>query len=200
LIKQVVIELNDELPSVTRFATLSPVPGFAGWLKRLENPLDYLRPEELSAIAAEFGASDLPTIARHLAEDPGWVERVETVRVLEAPLKRLCARYLTAANGGKGPSDPVARFHLRNGARLERINWLANPSPRGVGESFGLMVNYLYDLDRIEANHEGFVRDGEVARSSEIVNLLRDEGAGLGVSALLGLGGGRRVTPSRANP
>ena len=74
-----------------------------------------------------------------------------------------CAVYLTGGNG-KG-ADPVARFHLGNGARLERINWLGNTAPRGLGESWGIMVNYLYDPDFIEANHEAFVRDGKVARS-----------------------------------
>jgi malonyl-CoA decarboxylase len=86
----------------------------------------------------------------------------------------------------------VARFHLRNGARLERINFLANHGARGMTESFGLMVNYLYDLDRIEANHEGFVRQGEVAHSADVGSLLRDEGQGLSVGTLLSFAGGRR--------
>jgi malonyl-CoA decarboxylase len=68
--------------------------------------------------------------------------------------------------------DPVARFHLGNGARLERVNWLGNPSTRGLAESYGLMVNYLYDPDEIEANHEAFVHGGHVARSSGIDALL----------------------------
>jgi malonyl-CoA decarboxylase len=107
--------------------------------------------------------------------DAGWVEEPETAAALEAPLLRLCAAYLTDSRGGKGPADPVARFHLGNGARLERVNWLANTASRGLKESYGVMVNYLYDLDRIEANHEAFVRQGLVARSDAVAELLREE-------------------------
>jgi malonyl-CoA decarboxylase len=85
---------------------------------------------------------------------------------------KLCARYLT----GEG-RDPVAKFHLGNGARLERINWLGNPAERGLLESYGIMVNYLYDLGTIEANHEAFVRDGVVARSEMVEAMLREEDA-----------------------
>jgi malonyl-CoA decarboxylase len=131
LIKQVVEELKSDVPSLVRFATLSPIPGFRKWLER-EMP-------------------DLNDAA------------------LAGSLKQICARYLA-----DNPSDPVARFHLRNGARLERIHLAANPSPRGIAESFGMMVNYLYDLDRIEANHEAFVREGTVAKSPEIITLLRE--------------------------
>jgi malonyl-CoA decarboxylase len=85
---------------------------------------------------------------------------------------RLCALHLTSPASGGAAIDPVARFHLGNGARLERINWLGNVAPRGIKESFGLMVNYLYDPDAIEANHEAFARDGTVMRSPEIDALL----------------------------
>ena len=91
-------------------------------------------------------------------------------RKLRAPLLRLCARYLT-----RQPSiriDPVARFHLGNGARLERINWLGNATPRAIQESFGIMVNYLYDHDSIEGNHETFVRDRTIVRSPDVDALL----------------------------
>ena len=91
---------------------------------------------------------------------------------LRSPLLRLCASYLT-----RPPStriDPVARFHLGNGARLERINWLGNTTPRGMEESFGIMVNYLYDHDSIENNHEAFVRDGTIVRSHDVDALLAD--------------------------
>ena len=87
---------------------------------------------------------------------------------LRPPLLRLCASYLTTVRNGKGPLDPVARFHLGNGARLERINWLGNPGERGLQESYGIMVNYLYDIATIEADHEAFVRDDIIARSEDI--------------------------------
>jgi malonyl-CoA decarboxylase len=86
---------------------------------------------------------------------------------------RHCALYLTEAADGKGPSDSVARFHLGNGARLESINWLGNTTARSMAESFGMMVNYLYDPDLIEINHESFVHQGTVARSAEVEALLQ---------------------------
>ena len=88
---------------------------------------------------------------------------------------RFCAAYLTRHASTQEPADPVARFHLGNGARLERINWLGNTAPRGIQESFGIMVNYLYDLETIESNHEAFVNDGTVMRSAEVDALLAAE-------------------------
>jgi malonyl-CoA decarboxylase len=85
---------------------------------------------------------------------------------------RHCAAYLTREISSKPPIDPVARFHLGNGARLERINWLGNAAPRGIEESFGIMVNYLYDPGTIEANHETFAHDGTVVRSSDVDALM----------------------------
>jgi malonyl-CoA decarboxylase len=156
LIKQVVEELKQELPRVTRFATLSPVPGFRRWLQRhaedAEPPLD----------AATLAV---------LADAATW-ESPDAAAGFETQLTRLCAVYLTETEPGRGPNDPVARFHLGNGARLERINWRGNVSPRGLRESFGLMVNYLYDPDTIEANHEAFATGGVVARSAAVDALL----------------------------
>jgi malonyl-CoA decarboxylase len=88
----------------------------------------------------------------------------------EAETVRLAALYLT--NPGARAADPVARFHLGNGARLERINWMGNPAPRGMQESYGVMVNYLYDPDTIEENHEAFARAGIVVRSAEVAALV----------------------------
>ena len=88
---------------------------------------------------------------------------------------RVCATYLTRHASAEDRADPVARFHLGNGARLERINWLGNTAPRGIQESFGIMVNYLYDVETIERNHEAFVNDGTVMRSAEVDALLSAE-------------------------
>jgi malonyl-CoA decarboxylase len=108
-----------------------------------------------------------------LLKDDAWWEDPAKAEALRAPLMRLCATYLTGGrSGSKGPSDPVARFHLGNGARLERINWLGNTAPRGIRESYGIMVNYLYDPETIEANHEAFARHGTVARASGVDALL----------------------------
>src|SRR6266403_1626188 len=153
LIKQVVEELQEEFPQLKQFSTLSPVPGFRRWLTK--------------RLAAESGPDTalLPELERD-----GWWHDLAQSEKLRAPLLRLCARYLT-----RRPSiriDPVARFHLGNGARLERVNWLGNNAPRGIQESFGIMVNYLYDHDSIENNHEAFVRDGTIVRSPEVDALL----------------------------
>lgn len=157
LIKQVVEELKHELPRIEEFATLSPVPGFRRWLDRHaddpEPPLD----------AASMAA----------LSDPATWETPDAAAAFAAPLTRLCARYLTETEPGKGPGDPVARFHLGNGARLERVNWRGNVSPRGLQESYGVMVNYLYDPETIEKNHEAYATGGVVARSASVDALLQ---------------------------
>ena len=100
-----------------------------------------------------------------------WWEDAALAKALCAPLSRLCAEYLTTPSRSRGPADPVARFHLGNGARLERMNWLGNVAPRGIGESYGIMVNYLYDPEQIEASHEAFMR-GAIVRSAAVDALL----------------------------
>ena len=153
LIKQVVEELRAELPGLKRFATLSPVPSFKRWLTE----------------QASTGGDDLPAAAL----DINWASAERVSPAIRNALQRLLATYLTASNGGKGPDDPVARFHLGNGARLERIHWAANLSPRGIQESLGMMVNYVYEPKTIEDNHEQFVAAGRVARSSEVDDLIK---------------------------
>jgi malonyl-CoA decarboxylase len=101
--------------------------------------------------------------------------RLRVMIDLAAGLTRLCAVYLTTQTERRGPADPVARFHLGNGARLERVNWLGNVAPRGIEESYGIMVNYLYDPEQIEANHEAFVR-GAIVRSVAVEALLTTSG------------------------
>lgn len=155
LIKQVVEELQAELPQLTRFSTLSPIPGFRHWLTRR---------------LADTSTADAMLSSR-LAAD-GWWSDPRQSETLHAKLMGLCAMYLTQRPSPGNRIDPVARFHLGNGARLERINWLANTEPRAVEESFGIMVNYLYDHDSIEANHEAFVHDGSVARSAYAEGLM----------------------------
>jgi malonyl-CoA decarboxylase len=176
LIKQVVEELKAELPHLTRFSTLSPVPSFRRWLEQraASGGADLLRPEESAALrrAAPTDDADGGAALLSLLKGEAWWEDPEVVEALRRPLVRLCALHLTSPAGAGRATDPVARFHLGNGARLERINWLGNVAPRGITESFGLMVNYLYDPDTIEANHEVFARDGTVMRSPAIDALL----------------------------
>ena len=197
LIKQVVEDLKAETPSLVQFATLSPVPGFRRWLEaRFDAGAKHLlTAEERVAIAALADTKGAKGAFRRLLGAPAWHEDATTEAALRAPLLRLAAEYLTASNEGKGPTDPVARFHLGNGARLERVNWLANIAPRGFKESYGIMVNYLYDLDRIEANHEAFVRHGTVAHSDAVAALVAQGNRGRhGVTSLLGFHGRRTAS------
>ncbi|GAC1489256.1 MAG: hypothetical protein NVS2B11_14670 [Acetobacteraceae bacterium] len=189
LIKQVVEELKAELPGLLRFSTLSPVPGFRRWLERrlaAEDAGNVLREEEMAdlrAAAAEpIQEGDAAASLGSLLGGGRWWENPQLADALRPALIRLCAVYLTTPVEGKGargkaPADPVARFHLGNGARLERVNWLGNTAPRGIEESYGIMVNYLYDPDEIEANHEAFVR-GMVVRSAAVDALVGAASAG----------------------
>jgi len=196
LIKQVVEDLKAETPSLTQFATLSPVPGFRRWLEaRFDKGAQHLLTAEERVAIAALADKGAKGAFRRLLGTVGWHEEAATAAALKGPLLRLCAEYLTASNGGKGPTDPVARFHLGNGARLERVNYLANIASRGFKESYGLMVNYLYDLDRIEANHEAFVRHGTVAHSDAVAALVAQGAKSrTGVTSLLGFTGRRSAS------
>lgn len=167
LIKRVAEELQRELPQLRTFCTLSPIPGFAAWL-RSGAPC-----EGLDKARAERMAQALAGLRAACGADLAGLAGAEALRGLPPEptqqLLRLCAIYLgqlSTADGG----DPVARFHLDNGARLERLNALGDLSAKGARQSFGLMVNYLYDLDKIEAHHEKFTQ-GEVAQSRALAAL-----------------------------
>jgi malonyl-CoA decarboxylase len=155
LIKQVVEELQAEFPRLRRFSTLSPVPGFRRWLNR-----------------RLADARDADAALLQVVETDGWWRDPARSERLRPDVMRLCALYLTQPPLPGNRIDPVARFHLGNGARLERINWLGNTAPRAIAESFGVMVNYLYDHDSIEDNHEAFVRGGTIIRSPDVEALL----------------------------
>jgi malonyl-CoA decarboxylase len=170
LIKQVVDDLAHDLPNLKQFATLSPMPGFLDWLDRQprEAWLDGQQRQALSAAAG--GTHD--GLAAALGE-PGWLEQDGLAAALEAPLCRAAARYLVERDRGSLPLDPVARFHLGNGARIERLNWLADRGPRRLAQSAGMMVNYLYHPGEIERNHEAFARQGVIVVAAEINDLLK---------------------------
>lgn len=157
LIKQVVEDLRRDLPNLSRFVTLSPVPGFARWLgTEMANQQSEFITEEEKEVLGLLQAADW-----HLGG--GDFERLRPVMMAVA------SRYFVNAKRKDGRVvDPVARFHLRNGARLERVNMLADRSAKALEQSHGLMVNYLYRLDEVEANHEAFVERGEVAASSTV--------------------------------
>ena len=143
----------------------------------------------------------------HLLRDPRWVEMARTpsaeIEQLKTVLTALAANYfLVAKSVDHRPVDPVARFHLGNGARLERINWLADTSEKGLREGHGLMVNYRYELDDIEKNHEAYAQDGTVAASRAVRSQLRPAAKSKGLSSavpdLLALPG--IVKPKKALP
>jgi malonyl-CoA decarboxylase len=161
LIKQVVEELRRELPKLENFVTLSPVPGFLHWVKQ----------------ASDVPVSDEDRTLLEQLENPNWFENTELAAQLRAVLEPLAAYYFLKARTPKGRLiDSVARFHLGNGARLERIDWLGDLSPKGLRESAGFMVNYLYRLEDIEKNHEAYANQGTVAASSAVKKLLKTEG------------------------
>jgi malonyl-CoA decarboxylase len=162
LIKQVVDELKKEFESLKTFVTLSPVPRFAGWL-------DGVIKRETS-IDIELSDAERTILSR--LDEPLWWEQREDDEELRDLTLALAAHYFLEAKGPTGrPIDPVARFHLGNGARLEKINWLADTSARGLQQSHGLMVNYLYDPREIEANHEAFANLGQIAAVRGVRNL-----------------------------
>lgn len=167
LIKQVAEDLSREIPGIKTFVTLSPVPRFAGWLARLRTARS---PDVLNASEEE---------TLKALDDVGWAAHAERQDSLKDLLMPLAAAYLLQAKTrGGSPVDPVARFHLGNGARLERINWLGDKSAKALRQSHGLMVNYLYDLKDIEKNHEAYVNDGAVAAARPVRALLKvNEGA-----------------------
>jgi malonyl-CoA decarboxylase len=172
LIKQVVDDLARDLPSLKQFATLSPMPRLRHWLEQ-QPADDWLEAEQQRALAAAVPTAPHPAAA---LGDPRWLREPQLVAGLEEPLIRAAARYLTAREADGLPVDPVARFHLGNGARIERINWLADRSPRRLAQSAGLMVNYSYDRPEIEQNHEAFARSQLITVSAPIYELLRTFG------------------------
>tara|TARA_R110002049_G_scaffold79383_1_gene202224 strand:- start:6450 stop:7862 length:1413 start_codon:yes stop_codon:yes gene_type:complete len=151
LIKSVVEELRKEMPELKTFVTLSPVPGFRKWL--LGAPLRGLVSDELLERVREP------------------VGRVVDAEVYNA-LLRLCAHYLLKEKAGRLPRDSVARFHLGNGAQMYRLNGAADMSPKGKQQSAGIMVNYLYDLRRIEENHDAYFDQGKIAASKQMLRML----------------------------
>jgi malonyl-CoA decarboxylase len=175
LIKRVVDALASSLPRLKIFATLSPVPGFRAWLDRQAElaPQGLLLPPERAALAALDSGVAEPELGA-LLDRPDWHEDAGVTAALRDPLLRLCARYLLHEQASNGRAlDSVAHFHLSNGARVERLNWLGDVSARGLQRSAGIMVNYLYRSADIEANHEAYRGAGRVAASASIRSLAR---------------------------
>ncbi|MDO8608301.1 MAG: malonyl-CoA decarboxylase [Phaeospirillum sp.] len=177
LIKKVVDDLSRQFPQIRTFATLSPIPGFANWLNRrlVEGEAGLLNPAEHKSLTRLSNGLAAKGSLKTLLSDPGWTADPRLAEALEPVLTRLAARYLTREKrpGGGQALDPVAHFHLSNGARVERLNWLGDRSANGLAQSAGLMVNYLYELGDIEVNHEAYSASGAVAMSGRIRSLLK---------------------------
>lgn len=162
LIKQVVEELARDITGLKRFVTLSPVPGFMSWLAKLltGDGNDLLNDQDRDVLK--------------WLDRTDWVSDAENAAALKDVVMPLAAYYFLRAKRSDGvPVDPVARFHLGNGARLERIHWLGDDSSIGLHQAAGLMVNYLYDLDHIERNHEIYANQGDVVASKEVQRMLK---------------------------
>ena len=175
LIKRVVEDIVRVLSNIKTFSTLSPIPGFRTWLdRRIDEGEATLTEVERAAIAAATSLDAADVDLKSVLADETWLTDAALSDALKAPLFRLCARYLLLEKRGVRARDPVAHFHLTNGARVERINWLANPSPTGMQRSYAIMVNYLYPLADIEANHEGYRGASEVAATAAVRDLIED--------------------------
>jgi malonyl-CoA decarboxylase len=162
LIKQVVEDISREVPRLSAFVTLSPAPNFAEWLNR----------ERSNAASAALDDDDRAALAA--LDDADFWRAPELIERVREPLLHAAAWYYMRARNRRGlPLDAVARFHLGNGARLERLNWPGDTSERALQQSYGLMVNYLYDLRYIERNHEAYAQQRAVVAASSVTRLLR---------------------------
>ena len=161
LIKQVVEEVSREVSRVGTFVTLSPAPNFAEWLRRERNN------------AGSLALDDDDRKALEGLDNPQWWRLPELAEQIREPFLRAAAWYYLRGRNSRGlPADAVAQFHLGNGARLERLDWLADTSERALKQSCGLMVNYLYDLDYIERNHEAYAQQRAIVASSAVTRLV----------------------------
>jgi malonyl-CoA decarboxylase len=162
LIKQVVEEVSREVPRVSKFVTLSPAPNFGAWLKR----------ERTLPVSMAIDEDDRAALTA--LDKPNWWRTPEIAETVREPLLRAAAWYYVRGRDRRGrPIDPVARFHLGNGARLEQLDWLGDTSERALQNAYGLMVNYLYDLEYIEKNHEAYAQQNIVVAAKSVSRLVR---------------------------
>ena len=163
LIKNVVAQLLQQYPHLKQFSTLSPIPGFNKWLRNNQGQalaqLTDEQTKQLNDYCDELGLE--ANISDLLAYS--WQDNQALSDWLEAPIKQLISHYLTMEKRGQNALDPVANFHLSNGAKAARLNWRANLSERGLNESAAVMINYIYELDKIESNCVNYVEKGQIA-------------------------------------
>ncbi|KAM6430258.1 malonyl-CoA decarboxylase, mitochondrial isoform 2-T2 [Liasis olivaceus] len=178
LIKRVVKELQVEFPQIQVFSTLSPIPGFTKWLAALlssqTSELGRSSPftdPEFKEICEITGDPTVETL-KCLFTNNGWVKSERLVRVLQQPLMKLCAWYLYGEKHRGYALNPVANFHLQNGAVLWRLNWMADTSPRGITASCGMMVNYRYFLEDTTANSTTYLGTKQIKASEQVLSLV----------------------------
>jgi malonyl-CoA decarboxylase len=177
LLKRVIGDLKRDFPRLKQFATLSPLPLFARWAgKTPEAWLAAFSPGDLERFARHAGQPVTPEALCQTLATPDWHQNARLARTLQMPLTRLAAQYLTTARNKNRIYDPVARFHLGNGACIERLNHLGDASEKGLGQAYGMMVNYRYDPDAIEDNVEKLLREGRIATSSAVRHAARPIG------------------------
>ncbi len=174
LIKRVVTELSKQLPDLKHFATLSPVPGFREWLDPVlsEGDESIFSPSEIKTLKS---ITDNQNASKGLLEllDSKWNENPDLSKTLKPILMRLCAHYLVHVKKNDKACDPVANFHLANGAHIERLNWLGDISEKGLKQSAGIMVNYHYKLSEIEKNHELYITESQMNASKNVRKWLK---------------------------
>jgi malonyl-CoA decarboxylase len=169
LIKRVVETLREEFPKLKVFATLSPIPGFRSWLaKNAANLLGDMPEKDAALLQRTLGES--PVTAASFLRATDSAASLDEKSPVRTQLLRSAATYLGQSFDGGKPADPVARFHLGNGARVERINWMGDPSPKGLKQSYGMMVNYLYDLKRLD-KHRSLLAQGKIPVAPAVQDL-----------------------------
>ena len=173
LLKRVIDDLKHDFPRLTTYATLSPLPELSRWAKNNDAAWKHaIGDDELQRIARAANIKAERSAVAALLETPDWFGNESLKRLLQTPLTRLAANYLNqkkiVREKGTRPLDPVARFHLGNGARVERLNYLGDTSGKGLAQSYGMMVNYLYDPDTIERNVEALLQEGKIDQNASV--------------------------------
>lgn len=169
LLKRVIEDLRRDMPRLRVFATLSPMPGFRKWLDQALAERQAPLPEaEVAKIAAALGHPQPATALADALSRPGWPQDARLREALREPMERLAAYYLLREKSGEHALDPVAHFHLNNGAQVSRLYWLADASGRGMRQSWGMMVSYRYDPAAVDENHERYLRDGHIAAARRV--------------------------------
>jgi malonyl-CoA decarboxylase len=173
LLKRVIEDLKRDLPRLQVFSTLSPLPRFRQWLDQgLAEGRAPLPVADTTRLAELLGYPDPGTVIADTLARPAWPTDTRIGGALRELMEKLCARYLLLEKSGNQPLDSVAQFHLNNGASVSRLFWLADTSPRGMKQSYGMMVSYRYDLSSVDENHERFRHDGHIAVARRVQRLL----------------------------